>query len=80
MAMGWDTNMLLGAYIGTGSFPTEGGVNYAWYSNEEVDNHLAATAGATSEEELVGHLRAAHGGCWRTGPTSTSSTGCRRTG
>ncbi len=59
MAMGWDTNMLLGAYIGTGSFPTEGGVNYAWYSNEEVDNHLAATGGATSEEELIGHLRAA---------------------
>ena len=59
MAMGWDTNMLLGAYIGTGSFPTEGGVNYAWYSNSEVDNHLAATGGATSEEELIGHLRAA---------------------
>lgn len=59
MAMGWDTNMLLGAYIGTDSFPTEGGVNYAWYSNEEVDNHLAATGAATSEEELIGHLRAA---------------------
>ena len=59
MAMGWDTNMLLGAYIGTGSFPTSGGVNYAWYSNEEVDSLLASTGAATSEEELVSRLRAA---------------------
>ena len=58
MAMGWDTNMLLGAYIGGGSHPPNG-VNFAWYENAEVDRHLEAANATTSDEDLITQLRAA---------------------
>lgn len=58
MAMGWDTNMLLGGYIGGDSQPPNG-VNFAWYENQEVDRLLAAANGSTSQDELIQQLRAA---------------------
>ncbi len=55
-AMGWDTNMLLGAYVGSGGQPLP---NFAWYESAEVDSLLEAANASTTPEGLIVQLRAA---------------------
>lgn len=57
-AMGWDTNMLLESYAASASQPP-GGVNFAWYSNPQVDAKLASALKTTSQDGLIADLRAA---------------------
>lgn len=55
-AMGWDTNQLLGAYVGSASQPPNG-VNFVWYSNPEVDKLLAESRAAKSYDAMIQKLR-----------------------
>jgi ABC-type transport system substrate-binding protein len=55
-AMGWDTNQLLGSYIGSGNQPPNG-VNFVWYANSEVDKLLEQSRAETTYDGMIQKLR-----------------------